>query len=144
MITCFFFNTTNCLKIFSSQFNWFLYLYSTFQFLSYLFYLYTMLFSLSVCLFASNKRQKSWTNRVQILLGTSLGPKELFMNDQIFKNLHPTKLDFHKILTNFENKPNVFLWNLRNFILYFFTMNKKAYFIINHFSESNISFLNTI
>ena len=39
-------------------------------------YLYTNLACRSVCLFASNKRQNGWTDRVQILCGTSRDPRE--------------------------------------------------------------------
>ena len=51
---------------------------------------------LSVCLFESNKHQKSEPiDRAQILSGISHGLREGLSMIKIFKNLPQTKFDFH-------------------------------------------------
>ena len=53
---------------------------------------------LFVCLFVSNKRQNDWTDRAKIFSGISRDPREGLwsVDDQIFKNLPPSKFVFWK------------------------------------------------
>ena len=59
---------------------------------------HSLLYIYFACLFVSNKRQNGcWTIRVQIPCGTWHDPMGRFMDDRNFKNLPPTKIDFHYI-----------------------------------------------
>ena len=58
---------------------------------------------LSVC-FVSNKRLNGWTNRAQILYGTSRDPREGLLTRKISKICLPTKFDLHKILKIYDKE----------------------------------------
>ena len=97
-------------------------------------YLYINLACLSVCLFVclfvSNKRQNGWTDRAQILCGTSRDPREgLWMIEILNICLHQNSIfiKFFKILKIHET----FCENPRIIFVLFYDVHKENMFTIN-------------
>ena len=65
------------------------------------------------CLFVSNKRQNGWTDRAQILCGTSFMSPVKVNDWSKFQISLLTKFNFHKIFKIHET----FVWNLRTFFV---------------------------
>ena len=84
-------------------------------------YLYTNLACRSVCLFASNKRQNGWTDRVQILCGTSRDPREGLW---IIKILIICVSKFY-IFVKFWRCAKKILWNAQNFFVFVLYCTKR-------------------
>ena len=88
-----------------------------------------MLVCLSVCLFVSNKRQNSWTDKAQILCGTSYFPREGLWIIKISKIcLHQNSI-FIKILKTLKIH-EIFWWNPRTFFCLFYNVHKENLFTI--------------
>ena len=85
---------------------------------------------LGVCLFASNKRQNTKTDRAQIFCGTSRDPREgLWMIKIVNTCLHQNSISikFIKILKIHE----IFCENPRIIFVFFYDVHKENMFTIN-------------
>ena len=104
-------------------------------------------FSLSVCLFISNKRQNGWTDRAQIFCGTSRDPREglwMIKISNICLHQNWIFIKFLKIL----KIPEIFCENPWIMFVLFYDVHKENMFTINledgREAPSKASFLNCI
>ena len=83
---------------------------------------------LFVCLFVSNKRQNGWTDRAQILCGTSRDPRESLWMIKIFVSIKiRSSLNFWK----FWKSTKFFVKNPRIIFVLFYDVHKENMFTIN-------------
>ena len=84
---------------------------------------------MSVCPFVSNKRQNGWTNRAQILWGTSRDSREGLWMIKISKLCLNQNLIFIKFL-NILKIHEIFWWNPKTFFVLFYNVHKENMFTI--------------
>ena len=86
------------------------------------YFLYTNLACLGVFLFVSNKSQNGWTDRAQILCGTSRDHRE------VYEWLKLKKIVFRSflVLKNFENARKKFMKFANFFIIFFYCTKRRC------------------
>ena len=95
------------------------------QFLASKFYIFCLSVLVFLAMFVSNKRQNGWTDRAQILCGTSHDPREGLWRIKISK-LASNKIRFS---LNLKNPRNFFIKSANFFSLFYNVYNYKLFTI---------------